>query len=99
MRILLAYGLSTGEKLWIITEWHRWVTTLLLPEEYWVEVGCTPQVVREHRDDPELFGPIEAEVIRMPIGFGALLRDGPHAGRWWALDGEWAVGERLSVLY
>lgn len=33
-RILSAYGLPTGVKLWIITEWDRSVTTLLLPEEY-----------------------------------------------------------------
>jgi len=33
-RILSEYRLSTGEKLWIITEWDRSVTTLLLPSEY-----------------------------------------------------------------
>ena len=33
-RILSSYTLSTGEKLWIITEADRSATTLLLPEEY-----------------------------------------------------------------
>ena len=33
-RILSAYILPTGVKVWIITEWDRSVTTLLLPNEY-----------------------------------------------------------------
>ena len=33
-RILSAYILSTGVKIWIITEWNRSYTTLLLPEDY-----------------------------------------------------------------
>jgi len=33
-RILSAYKLETGEKVWVITEWDRSVTTILLPEEY-----------------------------------------------------------------
>ena len=33
-RILSAYTLSSGTKIWIITEADRSVTTLLLPEEY-----------------------------------------------------------------
>lgn len=33
-RVLSAYTLTSGVKLWIITEWDRSVTTLLLPEEY-----------------------------------------------------------------
>ena len=34
-RLLSAYRLpGTGVKLWIITEWDRSVTTLLLPSEY-----------------------------------------------------------------
>ena len=33
-RLLSAYPLSTGEKLWIITEADRSATTLLLPSEY-----------------------------------------------------------------
>ena len=33
-RILSAYRLSDGTKIWIITEWDRSVTTILLPEEY-----------------------------------------------------------------
>lgn len=33
-RIFSAYKLSSGEKLWIITEADRSVTTLLLPDEY-----------------------------------------------------------------
>lgn len=34
LRLLSAYRLKSGEKLWIITEADRSVTTLLLPEEY-----------------------------------------------------------------
>jgi hypothetical protein len=34
MRILSAYRLRSGTKIWLITEWDRSVTTLLLPEEY-----------------------------------------------------------------
>lgn len=34
LRILSAYPLRTGVKLWIITEADRSVTTLLLPHEY-----------------------------------------------------------------
>ena len=33
-RILSAYKLETDVKVWVITEWDRSVTTLLLPEEY-----------------------------------------------------------------
>ncbi len=33
-RIFSAYRTSVGEKLWIITEWDRSSTSLLLPEEY-----------------------------------------------------------------
>ena len=33
-RILSAYKLEGGQKLWVITEADRSVTTLLLPEEY-----------------------------------------------------------------
>jgi hypothetical protein len=33
-RLLSSYQTRTEEKLWIITEWDRSVTTLLLPEEY-----------------------------------------------------------------
>lgn len=33
-RILSAYTLANGVKVWIITEWDRSVTTILLPEEY-----------------------------------------------------------------
>ncbi len=34
LRILSAYRLNDGSKLWVITEADRSVTTLLLPEEY-----------------------------------------------------------------
>jgi hypothetical protein len=34
LRILSAYKLSTGVKIWIITEADRSATTILLPEEY-----------------------------------------------------------------
>ncbi len=33
-RLLSAYQMRTGQKLWIITEADRSVTTLLLPDEY-----------------------------------------------------------------
>jgi hypothetical protein len=33
-RILSAYHTSSGIKFWIITEWDRSVTTVLLPEDY-----------------------------------------------------------------
>jgi hypothetical protein len=33
-RLLSAYRLATGERLWIITERDRSATTLLLPAEY-----------------------------------------------------------------
>jgi hypothetical protein len=33
-RLLSAYTLADGTRLWIITEWDRCATTLLLPEEY-----------------------------------------------------------------
>lgn len=33
-RIFSAYHLSSGEKIWIITEADRSITTVLLPEEY-----------------------------------------------------------------
>ena len=33
-RVLAVYYTSKGEKLWVITEWDRSVTTFLLPDEY-----------------------------------------------------------------
>ena len=33
-RLLSSYPLTESERLWIITEWDRSVTTLLLPSEY-----------------------------------------------------------------
>jgi hypothetical protein len=33
-RLLSAYQSQGGEKFWIITEWDRSLTTVLLPEEY-----------------------------------------------------------------
>ena len=33
-RILSAYTLETNVKVWVITEWDRSVTTILLPSEY-----------------------------------------------------------------
>lgn len=33
-RLMSAYRTTLGEKLWIITEWDRSATTILLPEEY-----------------------------------------------------------------
>jgi hypothetical protein len=34
MRILSAFALATGERVWIITEADRSATTILIPEEY-----------------------------------------------------------------
>jgi hypothetical protein len=33
-RILSAYRLPDGQKIWVITEWDRSVTTILLADEY-----------------------------------------------------------------
>ena len=33
-RVLSAYQTSSGDKIWIITEWDRSYTTILLPGEY-----------------------------------------------------------------
>ena len=33
-RILSAYKTKLNEKIWIITEWDRSITTILLPDEY-----------------------------------------------------------------
>lgn len=33
-RLFSSYNMGHGEKLWIITEWDRSVTTFLLPSEY-----------------------------------------------------------------
>ena len=33
-RILSAYEIEIGVKVWVITEWDRSVTTILLPSEY-----------------------------------------------------------------
>lgn len=33
-RVLSSYRSKTGNKFWIITEWDRSVTTILLPAEY-----------------------------------------------------------------
>lgn len=35
LRVMSAYSLSSGEKIWVITEADRSSTTILLPEEYW----------------------------------------------------------------
>jgi hypothetical protein len=34
LRVLSAYTLSSGQKIWVITEADRSNTTILLPEEY-----------------------------------------------------------------
>ena len=34
LRTFSAYKLNNGIKIWVITEWNRSATTLLLPEEY-----------------------------------------------------------------
>lgn len=33
-RLLSAYRTRVGDRLWVITEWDRSVTTFLLPDEY-----------------------------------------------------------------
>ncbi len=33
-RLLSVYGTAAGTKFWIITEWDRSLTTVLLPEDY-----------------------------------------------------------------
>lgn len=33
-RVFSAYSLPSGDRLWVITEWDRSVTTILLPDEY-----------------------------------------------------------------
>lgn len=33
-RLMSSYSTKSGEEIWIITEWDRSVTTVLLPEEY-----------------------------------------------------------------
>jgi hypothetical protein len=33
-RIFSAYNLSSGDRIWVITEWDRSVTTILLPDDY-----------------------------------------------------------------
>lgn len=33
-RVLSSYLLGNGQKIWIVTEWDRSVTTVLLPEDY-----------------------------------------------------------------
>jgi hypothetical protein len=33
-RLMSAYTTAAGTKIWIITEWDRGVTTILLPDEY-----------------------------------------------------------------
>ena len=33
-RVFSAYVMPSGDKLWVITEWDRSVTTVLLPDDY-----------------------------------------------------------------
>ena len=33
-RVFSAFKLLSGDRLWVITEWDRSVTTILLPEDY-----------------------------------------------------------------
>jgi hypothetical protein len=33
-RIFSAYSLVSGDRIWVITEWDRSVTTILLPDDY-----------------------------------------------------------------
>ncbi|AJY29933.1 putative type I restriction-modification system methyltransferase subunit [Burkholderia thailandensis 34] len=33
-RVLSSYGLPNGQKVWVLTEWDRSVTTILLPDDY-----------------------------------------------------------------
>ncbi len=34
LRVFSSYTMKSDKKLWVITEWDRSVTTLLLPQEY-----------------------------------------------------------------
>ena len=34
LRVFSSYKMESGKKIWVITEWNRSVTTLLLPQEY-----------------------------------------------------------------
>ncbi len=34
LRLLSSYALPHGERIWIITEWDRTSTTILLPDDY-----------------------------------------------------------------
>jgi len=34
LRLVSAYQTNKGERIWVITEWDRSVTTILLPDEY-----------------------------------------------------------------
>ncbi|BCL90900.1 hypothetical protein ACNRBV_22795 [Ralstonia pseudosolanacearum] len=33
-RVLSSYLLPTGQKVWVVTEWDRSITTVLLPDDY-----------------------------------------------------------------
>ena len=33
-RVFSAYSLANGDRIWVITEWDRSVTTILLPTDY-----------------------------------------------------------------
>ncbi|KGC66141.1 putative type I restriction-modification system methyltransferase subunit [Burkholderia pseudomallei] len=33
-RVLSSYELPNGQKVWVLTEWDRSVTTILLPDDY-----------------------------------------------------------------
>ncbi|API73565.1 hypothetical protein [Ralstonia pseudosolanacearum] len=33
-RVLSSYLLSSGQKVWVVTEWDRSMTTVLLPDDY-----------------------------------------------------------------
>jgi hypothetical protein len=34
LRILSSYALPNGDRVWLITEWDRSATTILLPDDY-----------------------------------------------------------------
>lgn len=65
-----------------------------------MEMAPTPRKEMGSGNGTPVVGPVGAEVVQAPTGlFGALLLEGLHAGRWWALEGHWTIGQQISVRY
>src|SRR5579871_923012 len=73
LRILSAYQLQDGTKLWIITEADRSVTTILLPEEYWALTRLFLRTVG-------FLSPIIAPIPELPASSRRLHLSGCHRG-------------------